>query len=379
MSAPSSKSTESLGQVVRDLRHSVGETQGVFADRFGYGRTHITEIENNRLSGKRLRGPLVEQFSGAEQRINTAVDMVEPRVKRDQTFVALRHNIESLIKLGQLETAVEVLQPHMDAPPNAHYWVCDQLWWLLTALDRHQEARQALTFALSAARLPAEKISCVVRMSRHSLAQGDFVWAHKPLDLTLEEHPDSPSLWLQKGEVFWIEEAYGPAYASLTTALRFRAKRNEVLRLRAQVLADWGSFDAALADIDDYLASDPSTPLHTCEVLGARAYVLGMTRKPQAADQAFTVAEQKGGSSVGLLHYRRADYYHYRRDDDEAALAAYKRAIACDKPVLDHRRREIASERISRLERELRDRPAQQRLTSELRDRIILSVRNEEE
>jgi hypothetical protein len=232
----SSEKAETLGEVIRDLRNSVGQTQVAFAARFPVARTVITDIERHHLSAEKLRPKLIEDFSEAKQRIEKAVDTYEPRPRRGTsanvaepvTIEALRRDVDRLVRSGQIETAMQLLeQRNRDVPgwfdgdtDEDGYWIADQLCLLYTRRG-DSRASDALESAYFHARLGkgmrTETIEYAVRISQRELKGGDLRKAHKPVDETLIDYPDAPQLWLQKGELLWIEQAYSAAYAALTS------------------------------------------------------------------------------------------------------------------------------------------------------------------
>ena len=377
----SSEKAETLGEVVRDLRDSAGQTQVAFAVRFHVGRTVITDIERHHLSAEKLRPRLIEAFPAARERLENAVDRYEPRKRRGAyertedsegiTIDALRRNVDRLVRNGQIEAATQLLEQYGRGEPKFvgyddtdqdGHWIADQLCSLYTRRGDGR-AKEALHSAYFHARLGkgmrTETVECAVRISRRELKSGNLRKAHKPVDETLIDYPDAPQLWLQKGELLWIEQAYSAAYTALTTALTFEADRKEALRLRAQVLAEWGNVDAALDDIAAFWEYSPDYDVHKCEVLTAHAYLLIPSirrfrdvgkwiqndperneRDLKRASDLFHEAWKDGGLEVGLFNYRHAVYYSEIKEA-EAALESYRRALTCDYPLDPVRQRHV--------------------------------------
>jgi tetratricopeptide (TPR) repeat protein len=400
--AKSSEKAETLGEVVRDLRESVGETQGAFAVRFPVGRTRITEIEKNYLSAVSLRPKLIEDFPAAKERIEAAIDKVESRSKRSParstslTITELRRDVARLMQAGQSDAARQLLEaydgarwaaesrsapgykrPHVIvAGPEDSYWIDTQLHSLYVMSGDDKRADNALWLAYIDASVGSgmrnERIKCAVRIAQRQLKSASgFARAHHVLDETLSEHPDAPQLWLQKGELLWIEQAYDGAYAALTTALTLNADRKEVLRLRSQVLAEWGNVDAALDDIAEFLKYPTSYRVHRHEVISAHAYILTEhpsgcrldlsrgrgrdlrvhVRNLEKAEELFSeVAVLSDGGEIGLVNYRLAYHYRNGRRDAAAALASYRKAVACAYP-LDPVRFQLAQKEIQFIEK----------------------------
>jgi hypothetical protein len=374
----SSEKAETLGKVVRDLRDSVGENQSTFADRFFTGRTHITEIENHHLSAEWMRPKLIEDFSAATERIEAAIDKFEPRAKRSRgrSLAELRRDVERLIHDGQNEAARQLLEafdgargpadhasafssepPIVEISSQDSYWIAHQLYLFYIMDGDDKRAGHALESAYAAAGsnqdMRNERIECAAKMSRRHLKSADhFAEAHNLLAKVLSEHPDAPQLWLQSGELLWIEQAYAPAYAALTTALTLQADRKEVLRLRAQVLAEWENVEMALDDISEYLAYPSSYKVHRDEVRSAQAYVLtchtmrrtrdwnrkiaGPSLEADAIHRAeglFAEALFGSGEEIGIVNYRYGCHCLRATNDKKAARSAFKQAIASAYPL----------------------------------------------
>lgn len=393
------KVTETLGEVIRDLRETVGETQGTFADRFHCGRTRITEIENNRLSGEELRKMLVGQFPEARSRIEDAVDVVIPRSRHRRSFRELRQEVERLTQNQELEAAVALLAPFTTiyfgrSIPDGWedkdvYWASSRAFMLYSDLGRFDDAWRVIATAACALSFANLFFDDVTYPEHNYLVQkylqvGNITEAHNAVNIWLRGRPTMPLVWLEKGMIYWVEQAYIQAYTALTTALSFRAPRHAVWRLRAQVLAEWedgrerapnaplkriidielmrddempGIYYLALEDIAAYLNSDIKDDIGSCEVLSARAYAHGRWTWPlkgakqlkaiEAAQEDFALAEQHA-KGVGIHYYRLGRFYQWN-GDLKAAIEAYDQAIESTNPGLDIVRRRETVDRISNL------------------------------
>jgi tetratricopeptide (TPR) repeat protein len=339
---------ESLADVVKGLRTSTGETQEVFAKRFYKSRTYITNTERGDLHAEEFVKDLIKQFPKHKNRIEDAYERSLRRHSRmlgHRQQTALQQRIESQITAGRFESARRAILRGLANAPDAHetYWLYNRLHVALAALGRDDTANEALgsaiTCAVGAGLHEEETLSRDRLASRHQIV-GDFEAAHSVLDAGLIRFPATPKLWLRKGKVHWYEETYSLAYAALTAALKHGATRHSVLHARGQVLAEWGSFDAALADIANYLTFTKARPADIASARSARAYVWGQRGDLEQALAEFDEIEPLNPRSA-WLHYRRALCYVSGRDT-ESATHYLTQALKCDSPKLNPPRKRHA-------------------------------------
>lgn len=335
--------TNAFGEFVRDLRTSVSvdETQSVFAERFHKSRNYITNIERGDFYPAEFAEDLVKQFPDYEARIRESFDSTlknRPQKAPRRSISSLQRQVENYIRTGRFVYARRAIMQGLDSVSDEgeRQWLFERLHAALTGLGQQDAAIQALQNAIECAigaGLVDAEISCRIRLANRYQIPAKFQLAHEVLDAGLLRYPSAGRLWLQKGKVYWYEEVYSPAYAALTTALRHGSDRQSVLHARGQVLAEWGSFTAALTDIEDYLAFDNHNVISEASVRSARAYIWGVTGQLGQALQEFEAITPNNPDSA-WLYYRRALCY-IQTDDKSSAMDDLRRAIEKDSPKLN--------------------------------------------
>jgi hypothetical protein len=339
-------SDETLAEVVRDLRTSVHETQAVFADRFHKVRTYITNIERGDSPPTQFAEALIKEFPEHKTRIENAFEhslKSRPhKVSRRRPVPPRHRQIENYLHTGRFAYARRQLVLDLSRAGDNHerQWILERLHAALVGLGERDAALVALQGAIDAAvsaGVTDRELVCRVRLANSYQIPGDFHLAHEVLDTGLARYPDAARLWLRKGIVHWYEQAYGPAYASLTTALKYGSPRQSVLHARSQVLAEWHSFSAALDDISAYLKGetrDPgSNPIAVASVRSAQAYVWALTDKYTQALSEFDAIAPANPDSA-WLYYRRA-LCHVHVENTEAAVDDLRQAIGKQSPKLN--------------------------------------------
>jgi hypothetical protein len=344
--AASDSRVETLAEVVKDLRTSVHETQAVFAEHFAVARTYIANVEGDTSHPTQFVEELIKRFPKQETRIRNAFENSlknrPHKVSRRRPIPPRHRQIENYLHTGRFSYARRqlVLDLNRAGDDQERQWILERLHAALVGLGEQDAALGALQGAIDAAvsaGLTDKELVCRVRLANSYQIPGSFHLAHEVLDTGLARYPDAARLWLRKGIVHWYEQAYGPAYASLTTALKYGSPRQSVLHARSQVLAEWGSFSAALDDISAYLkgeARDPvSNPIAVASVRSAQAYIWALTDKYTQALAEFAAITPANPDSA-WLYYRRA-LCHVHVENNEAAVSDLRRAIAKQSPKLN--------------------------------------------
>jgi tetratricopeptide (TPR) repeat protein len=342
-------SEETLADVVRALRKSVGETQKVFAKRFPVARTYISNTERGELVVAGFMEQLVDEFRHEDARIRAAYEVSlgrKPQPRGRQRETAIQRKIETFIRTGRFTYARRALTEGLNdvRDERDRHWMYERLAATLMALDRENEAIEALEAAIacaSSAGLRDEEISTRDRYASYYHRRAAFPAAHNVVDVGLRHFPDAALLWLRKGKVHWYEQAYSLAYAALTTALRHGSPRQSVVHARGQVLAEWGSFEAALVDLDEYLAGADVRIVNAASVRSARAYIWGQTGRMSDALAEFDAVERIKPDSP-WLYYRRALCY-VKAGQLKPAAKDLVRALTSEGPRLNPPRREHAT------------------------------------
>jgi tetratricopeptide (TPR) repeat protein len=223
------------------------------------------------------------------------------------------------------------------------YWLYDRLATASLALRRWDEVESALTSAIASAMsggLRDGEIESRNRLATYHQRRTEFSAALAILDDGLGRHANAAPLWLRKGYVHWYEQSYSAAYTSLTTAMANGSARLTVLFARGQVLAEWGHYDDALSDLEEYLAAPDRKPVNVGEIRHTRGYIWAHTgRLPKAFAEFAEVEKIKPRSP--WLHYRWA-LAHALADEHEAAADRLVRSLRCENPWLKPPRRDHA-------------------------------------
>jgi tetratricopeptide (TPR) repeat protein len=345
---PPPRDGENFAEIVRALRESLGETQATFAKHFHRSRPYIAEHERDGLCVSGFMEQLVGKFGEHEQRIRTAfevslAELPESAHRRKKTPV--QRQIEALTKTGDFTVARTTLKRSLKDPRDAQesYWLYDQLATVALALRRWDEVLGALTSAVACAmsnNLRDGEISSRNRLAKFHQRRVEFPEALTVLEDGLRRHPDAAELWLRRGYVHWYEQSYSAAYTSLTTAMAHGSARLTVLFARGQVLAEWGNYDKALSELEDYLAAPNRKPVNVGEIRHTRGYIWAHTgRLPEAFAEFAEVEKIKPRSP--WLHYRWA-LAHALADDHEAASDRLICSLRCEDPWLKPPRRDHA-------------------------------------
>jgi transcriptional regulator with XRE-family HTH domain len=308
--------SESFAALVRSLRKELGETQGVFAERVGRARTYITALEKGKPPAEVIRDDFIKAFSDYEDRIRAAYDTsirALPPARRRTRQTRFQRTVESFLNTGRFSYAVRALERALltESDDAERYWLSERLYVALRASGSDNDLAilaQAVEAAVRA-ELVNEEITCRDRLAGRYQIIGEFTAAHELVNDGLQRHPHSDRLWLRKGKVHWYETAYPEAYAALTTARTYGCSRTSVLHARSQVLAEWGSFEQALADSADYLALAKGTiPANIVAVRTARAYVWALTGDLDRALKEFAELRTKKQGRA-WFYYRRGLSY----------------------------------------------------------------------
>jgi len=337
---------EDFAALVRSLREELGETQGVFAKRIPRVRTYITELEKGKHPPEVIRDDFLKAFPDYKDRIGAAYDVsvrTLPPARRRTRQTRFQRTVESFLKTGRFSYAARALERALlSASDDAErYWLSERLYVALRALGSDNDLTvlaQAIEAAVRA-NLVNEEITCRDRLAGRYQVIGEFTAAHKLVDDGLQRHPRSDGLWLRKGKVHWYETAYSEAYAALTTARTYGCSRTSVLHARSQVLAEWGSFEQALADSADYLALAKGTiPANIVAVRTARAYVWALTGDLDRALKEFAELRTKKQGRAWFYYRRGLSYAAH--DQIRSARADFRRALDSDQPALGSIRRQ---------------------------------------
>jgi tetratricopeptide (TPR) repeat protein len=345
---PPPKEGENFAKFLRVLRASLGETQEIFAKRFHRVRTYITNYETGGERGSGFMEEVVKEFKEHEQRIRAAFEVTLTEVpesahKRKKTTI--QRHIEDLIKIGDFTVARTALKRALKDPRDAQesYWLYDRLATVALALRRWDEVHGALASAVDCAvsnNLRDGEIASRNRLAKFHQRRVEFPQALTVLEDGLRRHPDAAELWLRRGYVHWYEQSYSAAYTSLTTAMAHGSARLTVLFARGQVLAEWGNYDHALSELEEYLAAPNRKPVNVGEMRHTRGYIWAHIGHLAQAFAEFAEVERIKPRSP-WLHYRWG-LCHHLAGEKEAAADRLIRSLRCENPWLKPPRRDHA-------------------------------------
>lgn len=336
---------ETLGEVVKDIRKSLREKQDVFAKRFHVSRQYISAHESERELIKGFAQQLSEEFKNESKRIWDAYEVSRSRrpvTRGRRPESQLHRKVEQFMRSGRFGFARGAIREALidESDERERHWLYERLAACHIGSNHERKAIEALESAIGCAigaQLRDEELSSRDRLAAYHQQRVAFSNSLAVLDSGLQRYPDAARLWLRKGKVHWYEQTYSLAYAALTTALTHGSKRSSVLHARGQVLAEWGNFDAALADIEEYLKGKNKRVVNIAPVRATRAYVLGMTGRLSDALSEFDEAERLNSGSA-WTQYRRALCYIHNGEHD-AAVQRLNQALQFEGPKLNPPRR----------------------------------------
>ena len=137
----------------------------------------------------------------------------------------------------------------------------------------------------------------------------------------------------------WHDHDYASAYACLLAATTHGAPRHRVLYVRGQVLAEWGNFEAAVADLSAALRLSIDAD-HAAYARTTRAFAYANLGRTKMAMREFAAAENVTPDN-GWLHYFRA-LSHRLMGDEETCFRGLERALRANVPPLNAKKREHA-------------------------------------
>jgi len=347
--SPSSGGAETFGQLVRRLRTSVGEKQEVFGLRFKKSRPYVSNHERGEELVPWFMEQLIKTFPSEDERIRQAYErslaQLPPTATRRKGTPAQRR-IESFMRTGRFQFARRALLEALDdntLDRRERHWMYEHLATTSTALNEKDKATEALESAIAhaaATDLPDEEISSRDRLATYHQKRAVFQDAQVILDGGLQRHPDAARLWLRKGYVHWYEQNFSSAFAALTTALKYGSPRLTVIFARGQILAEWGNVDAALADINEYLAAPDRRVVNIARIRGARALAWAqMGRWDEAFAEFDAVEDMKLESS--WFYYNRG-VCHAAAGQQDLAAKYLIRSLQCRSPLINPPRRRKA-------------------------------------
>ncbi len=356
-------SPETYAAVVTALVKSLNMKVGEFAVRYNYGRTSISNAKGRVGPTRPVHDRLIADFPDWAKRLGAAYtdwESKQHKSVRSQTS-SVQKDVETLLearRFAHAQRAVVDGLRDVQTDKDSH-WLYERLASADFELHRGDEAIAALHSALDcalASDLVNEELATRERLAAEYHHEWLFDEAHQILDDGLMRFPDTPMLWLRKGRLHWYEGHYSLAYAELMTAGKFRYPLQKVLYNSSQVLAEWGSFDAAHGDIKQFLEGKAYTSDEGAAVRSARAYIWGQTGQLARALNEFASIET-ALPDVGWVYYRRA-ICHHSDGNTEAAGTDLVKALTAKAGGLTPGQRNRARELLEQYKRSLPSEPS---------------------
>ena len=341
-----------FGILLGSLRDNLGETQVAFATRFPVSRSVIANVETGASPSTSFLARLIELFPDQEQAILDAYERygshrrLSPSTKRPKNTALQR--AEAQITRGQFTIAKRALDYELRTVADDHerFAILEALGRIHVGLNAHATSQEVFAEAanLGEKLFPDDERVLHVwdRLAVALQRQRKYATAHEHLNVALLHHTDAPLLWRRKGIVHWYEHDYSNAYASLTTALELGNPRRGIIHARGQVLAEWGNYDAAVAELDNVLANPTYSPISLAYARSARAYALAKLGDTEQALREFGDAEKITPKNAWLHYFRALCFVEI--DEPGKALEGFTRALEAHEPPLNLPKRRRAEE-----------------------------------
>ncbi len=330
------------------------ETDVEFAVSIGVPRSTYTMVRlGHRYPNERLVNGLLARFQDHSEEIVAEYGRIPPvedrRQRKRRTAVSPRRSgfqqsLLEMIKAGrgpEARAGIHRALRSSETPEN-RLWLLDQLADLEFASGNFEAGiaawEQALTVAIET-EFSADEIELRLRLASRLMNRELYSRARSVLDEGLMRVPSAGRLWRRKGIVHWHEHDYSNAYSSLIAARANGVSADSVLYARGQVLAEWGSFDAAVRDLTQALRQG-LTPERAAYVRTTRAYAYANLGKTKLALREFAVAERVTPDNA-WLHYFRALCHHLMGNTADS-VEGLRRALKSDVPPLNVKKREHA-------------------------------------
>lgn len=210
--------------------------------------------------------------------------------------------------------------------------------------------REAIAVSIEES-LPGWESSLRIALAHYLITfPGEIAEAHAVLDEGLSRNVEQGGLWQCKGNAYWHEHDYPAAYACMMTAEAHGLRVGEIDYSRGHVLAEWGHYGAAIADLTHALNRRMSARDHAYARV-ARAYAYGQLGDLDLAVSEFATAEEVTPDNGWLFYYRALCYLTHGQN----GLALKDLQTAVTSPTgLNDVKRERALELIAELEAEPR-------------------------
>jgi tetratricopeptide (TPR) repeat protein len=380
-----------FGIYLGSIRDSRRETQLAFAETLNVSRSVIGNIETGTPPSVPFLEGLEEFFRDKAAEIEAEAlrhgEIPRNHSGRRRDYSTVQQRIEAQIAADELLAAKEALVQQLgrDTDTKQRLWVAERLSYVARLRDDRSAALINLICAIAVTRSAepgnSSRVTALweqVAMNHYSDDEADN--ALSALDLALRNDPTKPSPWYRKGLIHCDKGEWSNAYAALTTALKYKGTRCDIVYARSQVLLEWGYQKEAIVDLDEAMASPQFLPMNKICAESARVCAQFLGEEHERMRDRLQSDEPSEGSAVRVPHklddiettaprspwppYYRAiclmslpiglDTRHIlarKRREKERACRSLEQALECDDPAFNP----VKRKRVERLIQSLRN------------------------
>ena len=344
--AVSKRKLSPFAELTRKLRGS--EKRRDLAERFFIAEGTISNLESGRAQRSQSYLEALEQEYAKNkavlEELKEAFDCSPPSPKIQRPAnTKLEREIRALFAKGNISEAVETTLAGLEGTSDKRELagLCEifaEIAFSINGLE--DEGLDMLTEAIALwwqSGLDGKALSALRDQlaARHQHRE-EYGPAHLVLDEGLFHDPTASLLWYRKGIVHWYQHAYDKAYASLMTALTYKHDRSGIIEARGGVLAEWGRYDEALSDLNEFLEMDGPIPSRKARARSTKAYVMAKLWDMEGALKEFGEAEKITPDDAWLYYYRGVCRFNTRNTAEwYAATEDLERALTCQNPRLN--------------------------------------------
>jgi tetratricopeptide (TPR) repeat protein len=379
-----------LAQALRSLWKRSGVSEGIFAkDYLGISRSHFANLVNGRyLPGQEIIERCAIRFpdevellrnlyhEAKQERHSKSQATPEKQVWRDRTadtephtctwpsdktrrsFVSALNRIQSGSQEQAARALRTALQAVQDQEASGLCLICmSRAWRQLGEIYATQgnlpKTEESFTHAIKWALANDDEAAAVHytdRLAAAFMRRDEFEHAIKIVSTMLRVRPRNGRLWRRFGVVRWYEGLLLDAYAALSLALSLGVPKPRIYHARGQVLAELGSYGAAVAELTEAIELSESQD-NIAYARSTRAYAFAGLGDYGRAMQEFSLAEAVTPEN-SWLHYFRAICYD-KNGKMEEAITEYRQALHLSLPQLNKPKRDYVEHRLRELGEDL--------------------------
>lgn len=301
-----------------------------------YELTHDRLIEPIRKSNEKWSAFRVKQGEGAATQFQ-------------QAGLALARQ-EYDVALEGYKKALRIYE-EIAHPPGA-LWSLLNLGHIQQQQGQTDDALRAYLRALEIAWQTRDKANIIPALTllgnlEHERENFDHAAAYFTNVLALE--PENHTALRARAAAYWYAGHFNEALSDFGEELNHDPQSIHALNGRGQLLAELGSYEAALADLDQALKARSDDPIYTAYVRNGRGLALGGLRRYEEALKEFDASIQACPEN-GWVYFNRALTYE-RMGNTDRAKDDYRSSLEKKSPVLVRRKRAVANQRLEDLER----------------------------